>query len=246
MNKINFLYPSKTRELAAGQVQSAPLGGKRQALGDITFTAQPAAGETFVLKGHTFTARAAGAVANEFNIGVSLTLSIDALVASIAAALVVENAAIAAGLSAVPAVIVPKVLGYATYSNVGGTKLHVLAVNYGADGNLFTLAEVSANATVSAATLTGGTDADKLDLDAETKALSTVAGTTVTEFDLPIGGEGQETTFYLASKGAGSNAQINGAFVGGTKLTLDTVGKFAKLKYLGSTWVALVSTGAIS
>jgi hypothetical protein len=140
-----------------------------------------------------------------------------------------------------------------TCSNVGGTKLHVVADAYGSVGNAVTLAEVSATATVSGATLTGGLDADNFiqyqsyGLDAETKALSTAAGTTVTEWDLPAGEEGQETTYYLAALGAGSNAQINGAFAGGlTKLTFTAVDQFASLKFLGSSWKVRSSTGALS
>jgi hypothetical protein len=228
-NKASFEHGYKIAELAAGRVQSQNLGGKRQATGDITFTGQPITGDVFTINGVAVTARTAGAVSPDFNIGADLTSSITALVG-------VLNASANANLSK------------ATYSNVGGTKLHILFDTYGSAGNAFTLAEVSASASVSAAALTGGTDADVLSLDAETKALSTVAGSTVTEFDLPAGEEGQETTLYLAIKGAGSNAQINGAFGGGTKLTLDTAGKFAKLKYFAgiAAWAQIAGTGALS
>lgn len=227
MFRTNFLYPSKTREIAAGKVQSDTPGGKRQAIGDITFSAIPVVTENFTINGTVFTAMTAGAAGNQFNLGVSLTLSLDALVT-------VLNA------SAVAAV------AKATYSNVGGTKLHVVYDTYGAEGNAFTLAESCATATVSGATLTGGADADKVDLDAQTKALVTAAGTTVQEWDLPAGEEGQETCYYLKTKGAGANAQVNGAFVGGTKITLDTAGKMFTAKFLNGSWQPLVNTGTLA
>ena len=246
MKKVSFQNDDKIVELAAGKVQSQALGGKRQAFGDITFTGQPAANDTFTLNGVVFTAVAAAPTGNQFLIGASETLSITALETVIQTASTAEAAAIAAGLETFPVTEVTPQLTLATYSNVGGTKLHVEAV-YGAIGNTFTLAESCANATVSGATLTGGSDADHLSLDAETKALSTITGTTVTEFDLPAGEEGQETTLYLASLGAGSNAQVNGTFAGPhSHLTFSAVGQLAKLKWLGASWSVIANTGTFS
>jgi hypothetical protein len=175
------------------------------------------------INGVVFTAKANGAAGNQFNVDATLTLSLDALAA-------VLNA------STDPKVAV------ATYSNVGGTKLHVVYDAYDDAGNDFTLAASVATAD---AKLVGGATGDKLNLDAETKALITPAGA-VSEFDLPAGEEGQETTVYLATKGAGSNAQVNGAFAGGTKITLDTVGKYFRAKFLGGTWVVLNNTGTLA
>lgn len=227
MNKVSFTHPNKVIELAAGKKQSMNAYGKRQALGDLTFTAIPLAGEVFTFNGTAFTLIAHGAtpVGNQIALGTDLTTTIDAFVAALNG-------------SADPAV------AKATYSNVGGTKLHVLFDAYGAAGNAYTLVEAGSTATASGATLTGGSD-QEFDLDAETKAITTLAGT-LTEFDLIAGEEGQETTVYLAVKGAGSNAQLNGTFVGGTHLTLDTVGKGAKLKWLGAAWQPLWNTGTIA
>lgn len=49
----------------------------------LTLTGLPVAAETFTLNGVTFTARASGAVANEFNIGASATATATAIAAAI-------------------------------------------------------------------------------------------------------------------------------------------------------------------
>lgn len=64
----------------------------------LTFSGQPSAAETVVIGGVTFTARASGAVANEFNIGADAAASIVALTAAINAS---ATALIAREISAV-------------------------------------------------------------------------------------------------------------------------------------------------
>lgn len=226
MDSAHLHHPAFAAALGAGRSVSAKATVGRVATGDITFTDQPAADDVFTINGVEFTAKANGADGNEFNIAASLTLSIDALAA-------VLNA------STDPNVAL------ATYSNVGGTKLHVVYDTKSADGNAFTLAETSANASVSGATLTGGAGGDAIDLKAATVALTTVAGA-ASDIDLPAGEEGQEVTVYLAVKGAGANAVVNGAFAGGTKVTFDTVGEYFKAKYLGASWVLMNNTGTLA
>jgi hypothetical protein len=216
---------SREAAIGAGKRVSHKLTGSRQATGAINFTGQPTANDTFTINGVVFTAKASGAAGNQFNIGGSLSASIDALAA-------VLNASVD-----------PKV-SLATYSNAGGTGLGVQLKVVG-DGGSFTLAEVSATATVSAAALTGGVGQEPILLDAETYALVTLAGA-VMAFNLPNGEEGQETTLYLNTKGTGSNAVVTGTFIGGTSLTFDTVQKYARLKWLGAGWQVLNSTATLA
>jgi hypothetical protein len=217
---------SREAAIAAGKRTSHKITGARVATGAINFTGQPVANEVFTVNGVAFTAKAAGAVGNQFNIGASLTLSIDALAA-------VLNA------SADPKVSV------ATYANAAGTGLSVTYDVASYDGNAFTLAEASANATVSGATLTGGAGVEAIKLDAETYALVTTAGSAMS-FALPAGEEAQEATLYLNTKGAGANAVVTGTFVGGTTLTFDTAQKYARLKWLGAGWQVLNSTATLA
>jgi hypothetical protein len=216
---------SREAGIAAGKRASHKLTGARQATGAINFTGQPAANDTFTFKGVVFTAKASGAAGNQFNIGGSLSATIDAMVTVLSA-------------SVDPAV------SLATYSNVGGTGLGVTLKVVG-DGSSFTLAESCANATVSAAALTGGAGVEPIKLDAETYALVTLAGA-VMAFNLPNGEEGQECTLYLNTKGTGSNAVVTGTFIGGSTLTFDTVQKYARLKWLGAGWQVLNSTATLA
>lgn len=86
---------------------------------------------------------------------------------------------------------------------------------------------------------------DAINLEAETTAIN-ASGADDNEFDLPAGDEGQEITLYLASKADAGGAVINGAFVGGTTITFDTVGEYAKLKFLGASWAPMHNTGVLA
>lgn len=225
-----FLHPGKVAALAAGKYQNFTIGGKRKASGGWTFGGQPSAADTITVNGTVFTFVASGATGNQINIGVDLTTTIDN-------AVTVLQASVVAGVAV------------ASYSNVGGTKLRVIYDAYGDAGNAFTVAKAGTNITVINATLQGGADQDTLDLTAETYALVTsnaVEASTNMEYDLPSGAEGQEVTLYFKTKGTSSNALVNGVFTGGTVLTLDTVGKFAKLKFLDGTWRVIANTGSIA
>jgi len=216
------------------------------AAADIVFSGQPTANDTFTVQGQLFTAVAGAPAANQFQIGAALTNTIDNFVAALNAASAAEVVARANAVNNAQqgvVVFVQTKLSSATYSNVGGTKLHIAGVN---GALVVAVSEGSATASVLPGSLQGGNDADLFNLDMETKALVTTPGSTVTEFDLPAGEEGQETTVYLQTLGAGSNAQVNGAFAGGhTTLTLSAVGQFQKLKFLGSSWVSIAGTGTI-
>jgi hypothetical protein len=228
-NEALLGHGEKVAALAAGRTIVKEPGGRRQALGDITFTAIPLATEVFTINGTAFTMIANGGtpVGNQIALGTNLTTTIDAMVTALNASAVVGVAK-------------------ATYSNVGGTKLHIVHDAYGAVGNTFTLVEAGSTASVAAATLTGGTDADTIDLKAGMYGLITTTGTTAQEWDLPAGEEGQEVAMYLKTKATGVNAKVNGAFVGGTSITFDTAGEFFKAKFMNASWALIANTGALA
>lgn len=107
-----------------------------------TFTGDPSAGETVTVNGVVFTARASGAVANEYNITAgSVTANAAALAASI-------NASITAGI--INTVGATSALGVVTFYSIvpGSVGLNI------------PITEATSNFTVAAATFsTGGTQA---------------------------------------------------------------------------------------
>lgn len=212
-----------TRLLASGRKNVQIVANGSKAAGDITYAANLSAGATVTVNGVVFTAIAAGATGAQFNIGATLTLTLDALAA-------VLNA------STNPLVSV------ATYSNSGGTKLAVSYDKAVAAGNLFTLA-ASAGGTVSGARLTGGRTADKIDLD-ENAVIELVTAATGTNegFVLPMGDEGQEITLFLKSKGGSNSAVVSGSFAGGTTATFDAVADYVRLQVLGGIWRPVVTS----
>lgn len=105
-----------------------------------TLTGDPSAADTITINGVAFTARASGAVANEFNISAgNVTTTMNNLVAAI-------NASVTA-----------KVKGEILASNVAGV-LTLSAIVPGTGGNLFTVTESMANFTLVGTALTGGTE----------------------------------------------------------------------------------------
>lgn len=121
--------------------------GTAAAVGLITFTDQPVAGETVIVAGVTFTARASGAVADEWNLTSGGTAAADAAGnAASVAALINTHASLSLFLSAV------QVLGVVT----------VTCLVPGAVGNGLVIAEGSGgltNATVT--TFANGSDGTK-------------------------------------------------------------------------------------
>ncbi len=101
-------------------------------------TGLPTAAQTFVLNGVTFTARASGAGADEFNIGATAQATIANIVAAV-------NASVTAGVTGV--ITAAQNDRYAVFT----------AVTVGTAGNSLTLVESLSNVTRSGATFTGGT-----------------------------------------------------------------------------------------
>lgn len=113
-----------------------------------TFTGAPSAAETITVNGVAFTARASGAVANEFNIGSSVTATAAALAASI-------NASTTAGI--INTVGASSALGVVTF----------FAIVPGSTGLNTPITEALSNFTLAAATFsTGGTQSHNAVLSA--------------------------------------------------------------------------------
>lgn len=111
------------------------------ATGTITFTEQPSALETIVLNGVTWTFVDSGANGNEVNIGATLFDTVEELATQL-------NASVDANISV------------ATYEEVTDGSNEILTITYdtaGIAGNAYTLSAGTTTATVSSATLVGGT-----------------------------------------------------------------------------------------
>jgi hypothetical protein len=122
--------------------------GAVRAVGTITFTDQPVAAETLIVGGITFTARASGAVANEWNLTSGGTAAADAAGnAASVAALINDHATLGACMTAV------QVLGVVTVTiDVPGVLGNTVVIAEGAGG--LTNATVSTFATGSEGTKT--------------------------------------------------------------------------------------------
>jgi phage tail sheath gpL-like len=103
-----------------------------------TFTGNPTAADTVTVNGVAFTARASGAVANEYNIGADATANAAALAASI-------NASVTAGI--VDVVLASSALGVITFKSKQAGKV----------GNSIVLSESTGNFTLAGTVLAGGT-----------------------------------------------------------------------------------------
>jgi hypothetical protein len=106
--------------------------GAAKAVATLTFTDNPTADETFILCGVTFTGRASGAVADEWNITTGGSAAADA--AANAASVV---ATVNANTTVAACVIATSTLGVVTFT----------AIDPGAAGNGFVLTESLTNAT---------------------------------------------------------------------------------------------------
>lgn len=114
-----------------------------QATGTLTF-ASVIATNTFLINGVTFTAVASGAGANQFNVGVSDTLTAASAVA-----------AINASVSALVMVTATSALGVITLT----------ASASGTPGNAFTISSPNGTITASGARMTGGTNGTSTTID---------------------------------------------------------------------------------
>lgn len=113
--------------------------GAVQAFDTFTFTGQPTAADTCTINGVTFTARASGAVANEFNIGSSVALTC----ANMAAAI---NASTSAKIA------------NTVFAKATATTVVVTCLTPGTIGNLCTMTESLGNCTITGANFAGGTE----------------------------------------------------------------------------------------
>jgi hypothetical protein len=216
--------PAGVQEVAAGLTATATVYGNRKATGSVTYGGNLSATNTITINGVTFTAVASGATGAQFNVGGSLSATLDNIVTVVNAS---TNPLIA------DLITVAK--------NGGSTGITVTADAYGVAGNDYTLAASGGSPTVSGATLTGGLDSAEIPDNRGTIFLVTAAGGTM-DFTMPAGAEGQEVTLYFLTKGSGANAVVTGTWSGGTTATFDTAGDFIHVKWLGAAWRALVNS----
>lgn len=204
---------------------AAAISAAVAASGTITYTVNFNANDTVTLNGVVFTAVAANAAGNQFNIGVDLSTSLSNLVGALNASLDLSVAK-------------------ATYAKSGTTILQITYDLVGTVGNSFTIAGSvgTASGLVLAGGINGVLNIAVLRLGAH--ILATVASSG--KFVLPDGVEGLETTLMFGTKAGSVNATITGTYAGGTTLTFDTVGKLARLIWLSGAWRVIVNTGSIA
>jgi hypothetical protein len=91
-----------------------------------------------------------------------------------------------------------------------------------------------------------GATAQTLSLATEVSEIAMAGGSNI-NYALPDGVSGQTHTVVLTAKGGAGNAVITSAnFVGGTGITLDTVGEFFQVKWLAGKWRVIANTGALA
>jgi hypothetical protein len=232
---VLFGHGGKVEALAQGRVLSEVIYGGRVDVGTIVFdaTAKIAVNNTVTINGVAFKGVASGATGNQFN--VTGTLATD-------------GAALAAVLNASTD---PAVNG-ATYTFATAT----LTATLDSDQNTGKYA-IATNATSAVVTQpTGGNASDHI-VDpvhgfprAETFALKSLTGGNMT-VPLGAGDEGQEVTFYLATKGGTATVTVTGSFRDGSAATkanllFDATTDYAKLKYLGGVWQFVAGTATFS
>lgn len=216
--------PGVIQALASGHKLTADLNTIAVAAsGSIVFSANLVAGDTITVNGTVFTAVASGATGNQFNLGVSLTLTLDAIVT-------VLNASVIAGVA------------LATYSKVSTTTLKAVYDTAGEAGNwfLFYGYSAAAPAVYANAYLTGGAAAEKI-MGADGKWASvymmSVDGAGNSAVVLPDGEEGQELTLFLKTQGSTGDVVVTPTnLAGGSTLTFDAVSELSKLQFLAGEW----------
>lgn len=227
----NFLRspaPVSVSQLAAGRRNVQVATGAQKARGTITFSTNFTAGDQVTLNGVAFTAMAADAAGAEFDIGGTLSLSLDALVT---AANAVATAAVA----------------LSTYAKSGTTILTITRDVAGEAGNDVTLGDadnVDEVGVASGLVLEGGGDNDTFDIANGVIEMITLDPTAA--FTLPSGAEGQMLTLYFLTRGNSGNAVVTGVFTGGTTLTFDAVKERALLQFLGGEWLPLINTSTLA
>lgn len=191
------------------------------AAGTIRWSGNLAVGDTITINGVVFTAVASGATGAQFNIGGSLSATIDNIVT-------VLNAS--ANGSVTPA----------TYSKVNTDTLRAVHDAAGVAGNAFTLSALSSAVVVTLPdrNLSGGAAGEVLSFPITAKLIYlNVTGASNSAVALPAGLDGQEITLCLKTRASTGNVVVTpSALAGGTTLTFDAVGELSKLQFLGGTW----------
>lgn len=215
----HFMAPMQPIQAGKTGVPEVISAGGKKAVGKIVFTGNLVAGDTVTINTKVFTCMASGAAGEfQFDVGVSLTASLDALV-------VVLNAC------------TDPLVSIATYSKTdAGAGLTASFDNYGSAQNSVVLA--SNHATVVVTQPAGGSDLAYASLDTEHTQFNT-AGT----FDVYLndGDESQRKSFAMF--GAGT-VTLRGAHLPGTAVTLTFTGAVAAvLQFLGGKWRVVLNDG---
>lgn len=218
--------PSDLQALAAGKTgkpEDITTGGVK-ATGKIVLTGNILAGDTFTINGVVHTAMASGAAgAVQFNVGASLSLSLDALVTLLNA-------------SANPLV------SLATYTNTDtGTALTMTLDAYGTAGNSIVIG--SNHSTVVVTQPAGGKATTALSL--VTEFHNVIANVNVLNYVTLADGEPFQRKFIgvTASVGTSGIVVTPDNLAGGTTLTFDAIGKYADMIFMAGEWYVIASAG---
>lgn len=218
--------PRPAQDAGAGRINAGSVSTQKKAEGSIVFAANLVANDVVTVNGVAFTAKATGAVGNQFNIDTTLTLTLDALVT-------VLNA------SAVAAVAL------STYSKVGATTLKAVYDLNGEAGNLVTLAATTATPVTSITPKLLGGGLSDVDTGKNETLIFTTQADNVGAFVLADGLDGQSRTLFLAVKGANANLVVTGTFAGATTATFDAAGDLVVLKWLANAWRVVTNVGTV-
>ena len=208
----------------AGQPLYFTRGGA-YATGKILFSANLVATNTITINGTVFTAVASGATGAQFNIGASLSVTLDNIVT-------VLNASAVAGVA------------LATYSKTDtNAALTAIYDTRGEAGNAFTLATSVGTAVVTA--MAGGQEVPAIPLWSRNTQIDLTQALDQA-FTLADGSEFQQHAIVLKTKSGVGNAVILGNFAtSNTTLTLSAANQHVILEFLGGRWRAIVNTGAL-
>jgi hypothetical protein len=209
-----------------GKPEEVTSGGA-YAYGQIVFTQNFTAGDTVTIGGTVFTCMASGAAGNQFDVGVSLTLSLDSLVT-------VLNA------STVPAVAV------ATDSKVSTTTLKAIYDTRTTVGNALTLAATVASGTATVTAMANGALDVEIGLESEFTKITTTGITPAQYYTLPDGVEGQKKTIHLYGKGTGNVIITPTTATRFTSATFDADKEYITCQFFGGQWNILVGVATVA
>lgn len=123
-------------------VKATVMVGGTQAISTVTFTGAPTAAQTMTVNGVTFTARASGAVANEFNIGPTVTETAASLRDAINASTSAGIAGLVRATSAAGVVTIYAVVPRAGTQGLAATSIGVMS-NVSTSGAFASGADIS-------------------------------------------------------------------------------------------------------